>query len=182
MAHEEANGNVVRQKSINLRNFPNFEMEDDFTIFKEMLENAFDVLQIEEAQNSGILIAVLGQKIYKILKNLCSPTIPKTKSYADLIALLSERPKVLIYQERRTFYDARQMHGETIMDWHLHIKSLAVDCEFGANLNEIMKDQFISGLFEGKIFDRICEEELTASYEDVLKIALCKEIIFVKQD
>lgn len=179
MVNEEANGNVDRQKPINLKNFPNFEMEDDFTIFKEMLENVFDILQIGEAQKSGILIAVLGSRIYKILKNLCNPTIPKTRPYADLIALLNKQfvPGISHYKERRAFYDSRQMHGETIMNWHLRIKTLAVDCEFGANLNEILKNQFISGLIGGKIFDRICEEDVTTSYEDILKIALYKEII-----
>lgn len=174
---DEQNGNV-NSKSINLKNFPNFEMDDDFTIFKELLENAFDVLQIEEAQKSGILIAVLGPKIYKILKNLCNPTIPNTKTYADLSNQFI--PKVSIYKERRTFYDARQMQGEAIIDWHLRIKSLAINCEFGADLNIILKDQLISGLLKGEIFDRICEEEVMISYEDIMKIALSKECI-VKQ-
>lgn len=117
-----------------MRNFPNFELDDDFIIFKERLEN--DVLKTEEERKSGILIAVLGQKIYKILKNICNPEVPKTKSYADLIKLLGGQfvPKILAYKERKIFYDAKQITGESITDWHLRIKSLAIDCESGANL------------------------------------------------
>ena len=169
----------VPSKSVNLKNFPNFEMEDDFTIFKERLENIFDVLGTEERQKSGILIAVLGQKIYKILKNLCNPDVPKSKPYIELIKLLGEQfvPRILAYKERKIFYDAKQMQGESITEWHLRVKSLAVDCEFGNNLAGNIKDRFVCGLLKGKIFDRICEEELTVSYEDLLKIALSKELI-----
>lgn len=178
--NQNANGeNENFHRSIQLKSFPNFEMEDDFIIFKERLENAFEVMQIPENRKSGILIAVLGPKIYKILKNLCNPILPNTKPYADLITLLSGQfvPKMLAYRERKNFYDAKQIPGESITDWHLRIKSLAVDCEFGANLNNIIKDRFICGLQKGKIFDRICEEDLNVSYEDILKIALSKEII-----
>lgn len=45
------------------------------------------------------------------------------------------------------------------------------------NLASIIKDQFVCGLQKGKIFDRICEEELTVSYEDLSKIALSKKFI-----
>lgn len=176
---DNAGNDVVHQKTINLKNFPSFEMEDDFIIFKERLENSFDVLQIIETKKSGILIAVLGPKIYKILKNLCNPIVPKTKPYEDLIALLDEQfvPKILAYKERKLFYDAKQLQGESISEWHLRVMSLAVDCEFGANLANNIKDRFVCGLLKGKIFDRICEEKLTVTYEELLKIAMSKELI-----
>lgn len=165
--------------NINLKNFPNFDMDDDFVVFKERLENVFEVLDVEENQRSGILLAVLGPKIYKILKNLCDPDIPKTKTYTSLISLLEEQfvPKVAIYKERRTFYEANQIQGESVTEWHLRIKCLAADCNFGADLAGIIKDRFVCGLLETKIFDRICEEKTSVSYEDLLKIALSKELL-----
>lgn len=172
-----------RNANINLKNFPKFEIEDDFITFKERKENVFEVLDTDEDQKSGILIAVLGPKIYKILKNLCNPDIPKTKTYANLITLLEGQfvPKVAIYKERRIFFEANQFQGESIIDWQLRIKRLSCDCEFGANLDRIIKDRFICGLSDKKIFERICEEELSQSYETILKIALRKEV-FVERN
>lgn len=73
MVNEQGNGIANHLKSINLKIFPSFEMEDDFVVFQERLENVFEVLRIEEDQKCGIFIAILGPKIYKILKNLCNP-------------------------------------------------------------------------------------------------------------
>lgn len=167
------------EKSIQLKSFPNFDLTDDFIIFKERLENVFDVMKTEENKKPGILIAQLGTEVYKILKNLCNPVVPKTKTYDQLITLLSGNfvPKILIFKERKKFYDAKQLQGESITEWHLRINTLAIDCDFGANLNTILMDRFICGLLKGKVFDRICEEEITVSYEQILKIALSKELI-----
>lgn len=101
----EQNGNTTNGKSINLKNFPTFEIEDDFIVFKERLENIFEVLHIKEDQKSGILIAIIDPNVYKILKNLCNPEIPKAKTYANLISLLDEQfvPKVLFTKKGEPF-------------------------------------------------------------------------------
>lgn len=167
---------TVERAAVSLASFPQFDTKDDFIIFKERFENQLDVCGIGESARSGILISSLSADTYKILKNLCDPELPKAKSYDDLIRLLEShfQAKISIFKERKTFYNANQTKKETVNAWYLRIKSLSINCSFGAELTSILKDRFISGLANGPVFDRIAEEQPTISLEDVVKIATTK--------
>lgn len=163
--------------AVSLTNFPQFDANDEFTIFQERFENQLDVCGVAEQAKAGLLIASISANVYKVLKNLCDPELPKSKNYSELIALLQSHfvARISIFKERRTFYQAAQTKKETVNDWHLRIKGLAVNCAFGNELTSILKDRFISGLVSGPVFDRIAEEEPTISLEDVVNIAVSKD-------
>jgi len=172
-------GEVVKIEgvAVSLSNFPQFDVEDEFTIFQERFENQLDVCGVAEQTKAGLLIASISANVYKVLKSLCDPDLPKTKTYVELIALLQSHfvARISIFKERRTFYQAAQTKKETVNDWYLRIKGLAVNCAFGNDLTTILKDRFVSGLVSGPVFDRIAEEEPTISLEDVVNIAVTKD-------
>lgn len=144
-----------------LSNFPQFDVSDDFIIFKERFENQLEVYGIDCNARSGILISSLSANVYKMLKSLCDPALPKNKSYDELIRLLLSlfTVKISLFKERKRFYDARQYRTETANNWFLRVKNLSVNCAFGDELEFCLKDRFVCGLQPGPVFDQIAEQE-----------------------
>lgn len=120
-----------------------------------------------------------------MLKDLCDPITPDKKSFKEFCEILRKQfaPKVSVFKERLEFYRLYQTDQESINQWFARIKSKAVNCKFGALLNEILKDKFVAGLRRGSILDRICEEDHTTTLETILNVAQKKEaaLLFSKQ-
>ncbi|XP_062704675.1 uncharacterized protein K02A2.6-like [Aedes albopictus] len=118
-----------------------------------------------------------GQQVYQTVKNICYPAKPNTKTYDELCGLLKGRfcATVVTYRERALFYRARQEPDESVLEWHVRLKRLSLNCEFGEHLGHALKDIFVTGLRPGPIFERLCEEDDAVSLEDLLKIASKRE-------
>lgn len=159
--------------------FPEFhENEEDWTIYSERLEQHFAANNITKGeQKVGILISGVGTTTYQLLRNLCFPDLPKTKTYDELNAMLSKQysPQINIWRERKKFYEAKQEQQQSIAEWYASIRSLAINCRFGDSLTLILRDKFVSGLQPGEIFDRLCEESETEGMERMQQVALQKE-------
>lgn len=95
----------------------------------------------------------------------------RVKRHKELCDILRKHysPRISVYKE------LRQNRGETINQWYARIKKGAVQCEFGNELEGRLKDQFITGMREGKILDRIFDESSTVTLRDIFDIALKKE-------
>lgn len=150
---------------------------DDWNVYEERLEQFFEVNDIDDAKKCAVLISVIGTSTYKILRDLCHPVVPKNKTFEELCELLRKQlsPQVAIFRERSNFYNARQNHGETVTLWYARVKTLAVNCKFGENLESILLDKFVTGLRSGTILDRLCEENETLTLSQAVDIAINKE-------
>lgn len=160
--HRPAGKHIIMEKA--LSNFPQFDVSDDFIIFKERFENQLEVYGIDNDARSGILISSLSANVYKMLKSLCDPALPKNKGYDELVKLLLSlfTVKISLLKERKRFYDARQYKTETANNWFLRVKNLSVNCAFGDELEFCLKDRFVCGLQPGPVFDQIAEQEPSA--------------------
>ena len=56
------------------------------------------------------------------------------------------KPQVVVIYERFKFYSRNQETNENISNYVAAIKSNASTCEFGANLEEMLRDRFVMGL------------------------------------
>lgn len=150
---------------------------DDWNVYYERLEQFFTVNDIPENKRSAFLISVIGSYTYKTLRDLCHPVLPKDKTFNELCELLRRQfsPQISIFRERSKFYNARQESFENISAWYVKVKKLSVDCRFGANLEMVLLDKFITGLKPGPILDRLCEENEAISLKDAHDIAVNKE-------
>ncbi|KAJ8915535.1 hypothetical protein NQ315_012418 [Exocentrus adspersus] len=156
-------------------------MGSDWCSYEERMDQYFVANYIEDDKKVPVLLTVIGEQAYEVLKGLCDPDLPKTKSYPDLCKLLREQfsKKVSVFKERIEFYELRQFENESIKAFYIRLKSKAIECKFGANLNDILRDKFVAGLRRGRILDRVCEEEHTASLETIVQTALKKEAALV---
>ncbi|KRT82283.1 hypothetical protein AMK59_3212 [Oryctes borbonicus] len=111
------------------------------------------------------------------LRDLCLPDVPSTKTYKELCKILCNQytQTVSTFNERINFYEARQEQSESVNLWFARKEKLAVNCNFGSDLKNILKYKFVTGICREKILDRMCEEDPSKkTLEDVLDIAIKK--------
>lgn len=158
---------------------PRFNSQfDDWQVFTERLEQFFEINDVVEEKKKAILITSIGDDIYKTLRDVCHPTLPKNKTFDELCQLLNKQfvKKTSVFRERVSFYNTKQMKDESIANWFARIKKLSVDCRFGDRFNDILLDRFISGLRSPVILERLCEED-----EDKLTLQSAVEIAITKE-
>jgi len=95
-----------------------------------------------------VFLAVVGPQAYKLLKNLCDPDNPNTKSYEDLRQILQVHyePAPIVIADRHKFWTGSQEGTESISESVVRVKKVAATCNFGAFLTEALRDRFVSGL------------------------------------
>lgn len=119
---------------------------------------------------------MVGQDACKILRDLCDPLLLKDRSYGELKEILEKQfaPRVSIFCHRIKF-DKLQQEDETVNEWYVKVKRGAMQCKFGAILEERMKDKFVKGIKRGAVLDRLCEEPTSKISKELLEIGLNKE-------
>jgi hypothetical protein len=74
--------------------------------YTERFENFCLCNQIPEERRTSTLLTVISVKSYTLLKGLCEPAKPSTKTYDELLKILSEhlQPKPSVISERYKFH------------------------------------------------------------------------------
>lgn len=157
---------------------PTYKYGDDWTPFYEQLEHYFQKNKTENDRKVAALLTFIDQDTYSMLKGNFCPISPKDKSYYELTQLLHKKfsLKDSVFHKRSLFYDSMQDDNEVVVDWYLRMKNLADGCEFGDQLNDKIKDRFITGLQKGQIFERLCKEDYNKTLKDLVDTAVKTEI------
>lgn len=71
----------------------------------------------------------------------------------------------MIYRDRKQFLNAAQMTGESISEWLTRLKTAALDCQFGDNLNDFLVTHFICGLASIPVFEELCRRAIEPLYD-----------------
>lgn len=159
--------------------FDIFEINDDFIIFHERLELWFTVNKVTDLElKANHLLSFLSNNAYKLLKIVCAPAELKSKKYDELVAALKTQfvRKTIIFKERKKFYGAQQNEGENVLEFYNRVKSLAITCNFGENIDKVLMDKFVVGLLPGPVFERVCDDSSATTIEKCLEIAQSREI------
>ncbi|XP_046742528.1 uncharacterized protein K02A2.6-like [Diprion similis] len=154
-----------------------FSIGEDWELYEERLNQYFVANSVPEDRKVAVLITLIGQEAYKVLKNLCDPCLPSTKPYSELCDILNKQfaPRVSVFKERIEFYHLTQSEFEKVNEWYARIESKAITCKFGSLLDDKIKDKFVTGLKRGPVLDRVCELESTATLNTILEAARNKE-------
>ncbi|XP_050358301.1 uncharacterized protein LOC126778723 [Nymphalis io] len=132
--------------------------------------------EIKEELHVPLLITVVGEATYALMCDLCSPALPETKNFDQLVKLLSDHlePQRSEIAERHVFRLRRQRPGEPLMDYLHNLKHLATTCNFGSTLEENLRDQFVSGLVNEVMRSRIFAER-NIKFKEAVELALALE-------
>ncbi|KAL4719127.1 hypothetical protein ACJJTC_003733 [Scirpophaga incertulas] len=157
--------------------FKPFEEGDDINVFLERLEQHFIASNVDKTRQVPILLISIAEDVYKTLKSIMYPTLPKEKSLSELQLALKLRyqARVSQFRKRILFDKLHQTEGECVNRWYQRIKETAADCQFETTLEERIKDKFVTGMLPGSIQERLCEESINKTASELLDIALNKE-------
>ncbi|CAG9114408.1 unnamed protein product [Plutella xylostella] len=138
----------------------------EWPVFKNRLEQFIKLNGIKEDSKGALLITYLSDDTYRLARNLLHPKVLENVKFEDLVLKLDEHftPKRCLLAERQKFYEARKAAGESIQEWAVRVRGLAVYCEFGTALDQLLRDRFVLGLSAGAERDRLFEvdaEKLT---------------------
>lgn len=156
------------------------EAEKEWENYIERFELFLTANNIKAEIKVSTLHACVGPKIYNLLKTLCSPAAPISKSYEVIVKLIKEHlnPAPYFLTERIKFSKRDQHAGESIAEYVVELRKLATHCKFGNNLNEQLRDRFVSGVRNQdakRKFRAEKEEELT--FSEVIEIATGIELM-----
>ena len=146
--------------------------KEEWSQYWERLQCFFDANDIEEDEKKrAILLTVIGSATYKVLSNLTSPTKPKEKPLADLIALLKKHfePTPSEIVQRYKFNTRCRQPSESIATFMSEVRAIAEHCNFGQTLDVMLRDRLVCG-----INDKVIQKRLLA--EDKLTLAKAMEI------
>ena len=135
---------------------------DDWEQYTERLEQYFIANGIEgDNKKLAVFLTVVGAKTYALLSNLVAPSKPASKTYAELKEVLQThlKPKPLIIAERFKFHQRKQGEGESVPQYMAELRKLADRCEFGAYLQEALRDRLVCGLRSEAIQRRLLTED-----------------------
>ena len=121
---------------------------ENISAYLERVKAYFDANDVPSAKRVSVLLSVIGPSTYSILRSLMAPETPQTKSLTVIIKALKEHydPKPIVIAERYHFHVRNQSPTESIADYVAELRRLAASCEFGAFLDEALRDRFVCGL------------------------------------
>ncbi|XP_071963879.1 uncharacterized protein [Antedon mediterranea] len=133
---------------------------EDWASYVERLEAYFMANGVDDDKRVPTLLSLIGPKTYGLLKNLVVPDLPSTKTFPELVDSLERHlsPKPLVIAERFRFHKREQHEGETIQAYLADLRRLTKHCEFGAQLNDALRDRLVCGIRSGSIQKRLLAE------------------------
>lgn len=159
-------------------NLEQFEAEKhEVGDYLERMEQFFIVNAIEEGMKVPMLITLIGPGTYNVLKNLLSPAKPASKTFKELTdALMGYYViKKSAVAGRYEFYNCKQKQGQTINEFMVEIKRKASFCDFGAFLNEALRDRLVCGINSDRLTKKLLTVGDKLSFEEAVKIATAYE-------
>jgi hypothetical protein len=109
-----------------------------------------------------ILLATIGLRALGIIRSLCAPADPGTKSYADLLSLLrrhyTRTPSKALARQKLT--EARQSETESIDEFMARLRELSLHCQYkNATLNEVLRVTLINEVRYESFKNKLLEAE-----------------------
>lgn len=138
----------------------NFLVGTSFTEYEMRLVQFFKVNKTEEDMKVASLITLVGPDAFSILRKMCAPDDPSTKSYNALVKVLKEYfdPSVNEISESYKFYQIEQ-GDSTINEYVMKLKATAENCDFGAFLQRALRDKFVFGLRDKHLRAKLLKEK-----------------------
>ncbi len=131
----------------------------------------------EEARKKTVFLSVLGPKTYKLLGSLVSPAKPGEKTFAELVAVLTQHysPTPSVTVQRYKFHSRFRQPAESIAVYVSELRLLAQFCNFGDSLQDMLRDRLVCGVNDDHIQRRLLLER-TLTFDRALELAQGLEV------
>ena len=149
---------------------------DSITAYVERAQLYMEANSVPEDKKVAVFLSAIGGKTYSLLRNLLTPTLPKEKTFEQIVTVLKNHfePKLLEIVEHFNFNRKQQGPEETVSQYVAELHRLSTYCNYGAFLNAALRDRFVCGLkSEATQKKRLTESDLT--FTRAVEIALSME-------
>ena len=155
-----------------------YNENDSWIEYTERLEQYFAANEItDNNKKRAVLLSVCGAKTYKLIRNLVNPRKPADKSFVELVNLvknhLNPRPSSIVY--RFKFNSRFRQQGETIQQYVAELRNLSEHCDFGDQLEKMLRDRLVCGLNDEQIQRRLLAES-QLEFKKAMELATAMEI------
>ena len=118
----------------------------------------------------------MGPSAYKLLRSLVSPDKPGEKSYKELVTSmkLHHNPVPSEIVQRYKFNCRFRREGESVAKFVSELHLLAEFCNYGATLDDMLRDRLVCGINDDHIQRRLLEEE-KLTFQKTMEIAVAME-------
>ena len=147
---------------------------EEWTQYVERMDHYFEANEIESNDKKrSIFLSVIGAKTYKLLlRGLIRPEVPSKLSYRELTEVIKDHyvPKPSVIVQRYKFNTRVRANDESISTFMAELRALSEHCEFGASLDEMLRDRLVCGVNDDRIQRRLLAEP-TLDLKRALEIA-----------
>ncbi|XP_037502384.1 uncharacterized protein LOC119376711 [Rhipicephalus sanguineus] len=160
----------------NFGNLEPFEGGDDWPCYVDRLKAFFTANDIAEDKRTAVFISCCGQKTDALLRNLVKPDQPSDKTLDEILLVLGNHycPKPSAVVQRFRFNSRVRAEGESVSNFIAALKSLSEHCNFGKELENMLRDRVVCGINNAGVQTRLLEKaDLT--FEDAVQTALAME-------
>ena len=121
---------------------------DSITAYVERVNLYFMANEVADGKKVAVFLSAIGPKTYALLRNLTTPAAPAEKSFTQIVEILKGHyePKPLVIAEHFNFHRRTQHARESVTNFAAELQRLTIHCEFGAHLDEALRDRFVCGL------------------------------------
>ena len=148
------------------------EQSDDWPTYIERLIHYFIANDVqEEAKKRSILLTVCGATTYKLIRSL-APDGLDSMSYADMVKLVKDyynpKPSPIV---RFHFNSRSRAQGESIASYVAALRDLALHCDYGDRLSEMLRDRLVHGVNHKSIQRRLLAEPHDLTFDKAFSLA-----------
>ena len=146
---------------------------EEWSQYQERLGHFFQANGVvEETKKRSVFLTLIGTNTYKLLRNLIAPEKPDTKSYTELVQILANHysPTPAESVQRFKFHSRVRRPEESVAKFVAELRSLAEFCNFGAALEDMLRDCLVCGINDTGIQRRLLAEP-KLSFKKALELA-----------
>ena len=152
------------------------ESEEGFEAYISRMKHYFVANNVGNDKKLSVLLTLIGSKGFGLAGNLLSPKSLDVCTFEEVVTALTDhyKPKKIVIYERYKFHNRSQNANESIADYIASLKTLAHSCEFGTNLNEMLRDRFVIGL-ANRSTQQVLLSEADLTFKRAVEIASARE-------
>lgn len=141
-----------------------FIPQQEWPQYVERLEQFFEANDLtgddKAAKRRATFLAVIGPEPYELLRSLLAPTKPKEKTYAELVAKLTEHysPTPSEVMQRFRFNSGSRKAGESVASYVAELHRLAQHYNYGYTLDKMLRDRIVYGINDEIIQKKLLQE------------------------
>ena len=134
---------------------------EDWTTYVERVNLYLTANDITDpGKKRVVLLSVCGAKTYHTIRDLVAPSKPTDLEYDEVVTKVQEHynPTPVVIVQRYKFNSRLRQPEESVATFVAALRHLAIHCDYGDSLNDMLRDRLICGIIEPRIQRRLLAE------------------------